>query len=599
MMNENYQEKEKFWIASSLIRGVGPKTLRRLFDEFGSLKSAWKASDHDIRKKFPLDDKQCNNFLKGKKKGFEKANKILSQANDNNIGVLTYESDNYPKKLFELSDPPPVLYYKGKIKNWDNFSVAMVGTRKPTKEGLKRAHNIAEDIAKKGGNVVSGLAYGIDTKSHEGCLDGNGRTIAVLGNGLLDVYPRENKDLARKIIEQDGLILSEIPIHYTKPKPWSLKARNRIISALSDLTIVIEATKNSGSLITARHSRELGKPVVIPGPIDEDIPEHEGLLRISRTRGIMVPYSESFLPRALKETGYKIQEESINTLDQQTTLKDQFFLYKDEKLSEDDYIRGLLYLIGTYLKEKNIDLKYINEIKLQKIIHSIVEEFSYPVTRSWYKRGVYIQSPVLSLYNLKNFDEYEKYKNMLESEKIKNYLHNNISKKIIFEKTDDYLHNLYKYEAPTEYKDIYLSAHNLFSKMNDISTKSSSASQVSLSKFGAAIPDMSISLKPKFEDFNNSLKENDDTKFMSAIIEDISDDFLRTFDILSKKNNYVNLEQLINLFYDKLWSYPASVICKNTVKGPRDKKIKERMERKLSYWEKDMKNIKNKLKKLQ
>jgi len=591
---------KKYWVASSLIKGVGSKTINKLHKEFGSLKKAWKVSEDEIRKKFPLDNKQCNKFIKGKEKGLDKANNIISQARNNNIGILTLESDDYPNKLHELSDPPPVLYYKGQIKNWDNFSVAMVGTREPTNEGKNRAHDIAEDIAEKGGEVVSGLAYGIDTKSHEGCLDGKGRTVAVLGNGLLDVYPKENKSLAMKILEQGGLLLSEVPIHYTDPKPWSLKARNRIISALSDLTIVVEATKNSGSLITARHSRELGKPVVIPGPIDDNFPEHEGLLRIARTNGIVIPYSESFLPRTLRKTGHKLVEnESIETFEQQTTLKDQKFLIKEDKLSEDDYIRGLLYLLGTYLKERGIDQKYINEIKLQKIIHSIVEKFSYPVTRSWYKRGVYIQSPVLSLHNLKNFKEHSKYEGQLESEKIKTYLHENISENILFEETDKYLYRLYKKEAPEKYRDIYISAHGLLSKMNKIANKNSSQSQVRLSEFGVSLPDMSSSLKPIFDDFTTAIKENQDTEFMSDKINAISNEFLKTFDMLNEENKNIDIEQLINLFYDKLWAYPAAVIRKNTVKGPRDEKIKNKMERKLSYWENDVNEIENKLKRLQ
>jgi len=592
--------KEKYWVATSLISGVGPKTINKLHKEFGSLEKAWEASEDEIKKKFPLDNEQCGKFIKGKKKGLKKANNILSQARNNNIEILTLESNNYPNKLHELSDSPPVLYYKGEIKDWGGFSVAMVGTREPTDGGKKRAHNIAEDVAKQGGEVVSGLAYGIDTKSHEGCLDGRGRTIAVLGNGLLDIYPKENKGLATKIIDEGGLLLSEVPIHYTDPKPWSLKARNRIISALSDLTIVVEATKNSGSLITARHSRELGKPVVIPGPIDEEIPEHEGLSRIAGTKGMVIPYSDSFLPRAMKETGHKlVKKDQIDTLDQQTTLTDRIFMVKEDKLSEDDYIRGLLYIIGTYLKERDLDQKYINEIKLQKIVHSIVEEFSHPVTRSWYKRGVYIQSPVLSLHNLENFEEYSKYEGQLESNKIKKYLHDNLSENILFKETEKYLSSLYENEAPAKYRDIYISAHNLLSKMKEISNKNSSKSQMRLSKFGISLPDLGSSLKPIFNDFTTAIKKNPDTEFMGAEIDEVSHEFLKTFDSLSENNKNIDLEQIINLFYDKLWSYPAAVICKNTVKGPREEKVKNKMEKKLSYWENDVNEIENKLKQLQ
>jgi len=315
--------KEKYWIALSQISGIGSKTIRKMYEEFNDLGKVWKIPEQEIRNKFPLTNKQCDKFIKEKKRELENAEEIIAKAESKDIGILTFESENYPNKLFELEDPPPILYYKGNIGNWDDFSISMVGTREPTDEGKKRAYNIAKDIATEGGIVISGLAYGIDTKSHEGCLDGDGRTIAVLGNGLLDIYPKENKDLARKIIDQDGLILSEVPISYTQPKAWSLRSRNRIISALSDFTIVVESTKKSGSLITAKHSRKLGKPIIVPAPINENISEHEGLSTIVEKKGIKISYSDDFVGKAIEKGKQgKSKNSSQGSRQKQRKLKD-------------------------------------------------------------------------------------------------------------------------------------------------------------------------------------------------------------------------------------------------------------------------------------
>jgi len=315
--------REKYWIALSQISGIGSKTIRKVYEEFDDLQQIWEISEQDIRNKSLLTQKQCDKFIKEKKNELEKAEELIAKAESKDIGILTFESENYPNRLFELEDSPPILYYKGKIRNWDQFSISMVGTREPTDEGKKRAYDIAKDMAKEDGVVISGLAYGIDTKSHEGCLDGDGRTIAVLGNGLLDIYPEENKGLARRIIDQNGLILSEVPISYTQPKAWSLRDRNRIISALSDFTIVVEATQKSGSLITARYSRKFGKPVIVPGPIIENISEHEGLTKIVEKNGIKISYADDFVGKAIEKGRQgKSKNSSQKSIKKQRKLKD-------------------------------------------------------------------------------------------------------------------------------------------------------------------------------------------------------------------------------------------------------------------------------------
>jgi len=191
------------------------------------------------------------------------AQKEIALADEHGIDILVPESDDYPDELRMLHDIPAALYVKGELGR-DERRIAVVGTRKPTYDGGRAAREFARDFAREGAVVVSGLAIGVDATAHEGALDGGGRTIAVLGSGLLNIYPPQNRRLASKIASQGALVseyfLEQEPEHYHFPM------RNRIIAALSVATLVVEAPKKSGSLITADQALEQGKDVfAIPG----------------------------------------------------------------------------------------------------------------------------------------------------------------------------------------------------------------------------------------------------------------------------------------------------------------------------------------------
>lgn len=172
----------------------------------------------------------------------------------------------YPFSLKNIAQPPNPLFYYGILPTVDETAVAIVGTRKATFEGRQTAKKIARDLAEKGIIIVSGLAMGIDAAAHEGALAGDGRTIAVLGNGLDQIYPRHHQKLAEQILEQKGAIVSEYP-PATPAYPNQFLERNRIISGLSLAVIIVEAPIPSGALATARWAAEQGKEVlVIPGP---------------------------------------------------------------------------------------------------------------------------------------------------------------------------------------------------------------------------------------------------------------------------------------------------------------------------------------------
>ena len=186
----------------------------------------------------------------------------------NNIDILNIRDKQYPKMLKEIYDPPISLYIIGNKKILNNVSIAIVGCREATEYGKKSAKYFAYNLSKNGINIVSGLAKGIDSYSHIGTLQNEGKTIAVIGNGLDMIYPSENIWIAKKIIETGGAIISEYPLG-TKPEKMNFPARNRIISGMSKGIIVVEAKEKSGTLITVDFELEQGRDVyVVPGNIN-------------------------------------------------------------------------------------------------------------------------------------------------------------------------------------------------------------------------------------------------------------------------------------------------------------------------------------------
>lgn len=181
--------------------------------------------------------------------------------------MLCVFDDGYPAQLAHIPDPPLVLFYNGDLSCLDQRSIAIVGARRATAAGRETAEQMATAFAGLGVVVTSGLARGIDGAAHTGALAGNGKTIAVLGSGLGQLYPAINRNLAQRILKQGGLLLSEYP-HQQPPLAFQFPERNRIISGLSEGVVVVEAGLRSGSLITARFALEQGRDVfVVPGPV--------------------------------------------------------------------------------------------------------------------------------------------------------------------------------------------------------------------------------------------------------------------------------------------------------------------------------------------
>jgi DNA processing protein len=260
------EQELKYWIALNFILSDSLRSARIITQKFPSVQDVFRATKKDFQAlglereiadslSSPLLlDKACEEIERMEKRGFS---------------ALTIEDERYPKPLREISDPPLVLYYAGKIDVLSEPSVSIVGARKPTPYGRAVAERLAYDLSAKGLVVVSGLARGIDSISHWGALRG-GKTIAVLGSGLERIYPKENESLCEKIIE-DGLVLSEYPLK-AAPLKYHFPCRNRIISGLTIGVVVVEGTRRSGSLITARLALDANREVMaVPGNITSEL----------------------------------------------------------------------------------------------------------------------------------------------------------------------------------------------------------------------------------------------------------------------------------------------------------------------------------------
>ncbi len=252
------------WIALSLTRGVGPATAKKLLDRFGFPGAVFRARREQLEAA-GVRGETIDHLLSGDP--FAEADRQLTALDRCDATATTLADENYPKPLREIPDPPIVLSFRGDLDAaLEQPCVAIVGSRACSTYGRNAATKLARDLAAHGVTVVSGLARGIDTAAHEGVLETRGLTVAVLGTGLDDVYPKENVGLAERIVEQ-GALVTEFP--FAKPPlPQNFPYRNRIIAGLCLGIVVVEASEQSGSLITARLAMEQGREVyAVPGNI--------------------------------------------------------------------------------------------------------------------------------------------------------------------------------------------------------------------------------------------------------------------------------------------------------------------------------------------
>ena len=253
------------WIALSLVPGIGPVRFQRLLEVCGGAEAAWQAPDLQLAAA-GLERRSIAALQRLRQQTTPVA--ALERLERLGMRPLTLLDEGYPLALREIADPPPVLFVRGALSAADEPAVALVGTRRATPYGRSVADRLARDLAMAGVSVVSGLARGIDTAAHTASVEAGGRTLAVLGNGLDQVYPPQNTPLARTIVSTGaGALVSEFGPG-VPPDAVNFPRRNRIIAALARVTVIVEAGERSGATITADFALEQGREVmVVPGSI--------------------------------------------------------------------------------------------------------------------------------------------------------------------------------------------------------------------------------------------------------------------------------------------------------------------------------------------
>ncbi|HEV2915842.1 MAG TPA: DNA-processing protein DprA [Pyrinomonadaceae bacterium] len=255
----------KEWIALNMTPGIGPRAAAKLLERFGSAEAVFNASRAELEavrlRPEAIESIMARDLL-------EKATLEIERVRSLGADVLLLDDGTYPSLLREVFDPPITLYVKGAWEEClDGPCVAIVGSRRCSTYGQNTAGMLARELAARGVTIISGLARGIDAAAHRGALEGGGRTVAVMGTGLDQVYPRDHQKLAREILDHDGALVSEFPLA-TPPAPQNFPYRNRVISGLSLGVLIVEAAENSGSLITARMAMEQNREVfAVPGNI--------------------------------------------------------------------------------------------------------------------------------------------------------------------------------------------------------------------------------------------------------------------------------------------------------------------------------------------
>lgn len=255
-----------YWIWLSLCCTPDTSTFPKLNSKYTSPKEIFESSDKELSSCVGYKTTDRKRLLE---RNLIRAEEILNFCTKRGVGIITFGDDKYPKLLRQIKSPPVLLYYRGKLPDFDNiFTICSVGARKLSDYGRRWAFKINYDLASAGATIVSGMAIGIDGVSHAAAIAGGGRTIAVIGSGIDICYPKEHNILAREIVKE-GCVLTEYAPG-TPPEKYNFPKRNRIISGLSNATLVFEGVERSGALITARYTKDEGRPVyALPGNVGE------------------------------------------------------------------------------------------------------------------------------------------------------------------------------------------------------------------------------------------------------------------------------------------------------------------------------------------
>ena len=283
---------DKFWVGLSSIEKLDSKFILALYNHFNNIEKAFYVSKDEISQIEELNIKKANIFLE--KRASLDLDKIYQEVEKRDIKVLTFDDENYPKMLREISNPPMVLYYKGDLSvcNFDK-TVAVVGSRHASFNGKESLKKIINGLSGTDICIVSGLATGIDTLAHQLALSNGLKTIGVIASGFDFVYPTSNKKLYEEIINGNGVIFTEYYPTF-EPLKFRFPQRNRIVSGLSYGTLVVEASLKSGALITANLTLEQGRELMcVPGLISN--PNTQGIYKLLKNGATLVTESDDIL----------------------------------------------------------------------------------------------------------------------------------------------------------------------------------------------------------------------------------------------------------------------------------------------------------------
>jgi len=260
-----------YWIAFSLLPGIGPVGFARMLARYGSAQSAWRAGPAALELLPRRAPEAPLAFKRLARRGVAAvARKVEADVRRTGGEVLTALDAEYPPALFEADPRPPVLYRTGEMAAFQSPAVAIVGTRRATGYGRSVAQELADELARAGVTVVSGLALGIDGEAHRAALQAGGRSVAVLPSPLDRIYPPRHRELAAQLVAGGGALVSEIAPGYVVGRP-DFARRNRVIAGLAQAVVVVEAPDRSGALLTATAATQLGRELyAVPGQVDSD-----------------------------------------------------------------------------------------------------------------------------------------------------------------------------------------------------------------------------------------------------------------------------------------------------------------------------------------
>lgn len=273
----------RLWLRLHLTQQLGPIRIKNLMDHFGSCEAVLAASEQELQQVDRIGPVVAGHLRSTEADAL--ATEEIGRAAEMGVRIICWDDADYPPLLRQISDPPPCLYVRGGLEREDALGIAIVGSRRCSHYGLEQAHRFGESLARVGFTIISGMARGIDAAAHRGALAAGGRTLGVLGNGLSRIYPPEHGDLAACVV-QSGALISELPL-LTPPESSNFPSRNRIIVGLGMGLLVVEASRRSGALISARLALDYNREVfALPGRVD--IAEYSagpnGLIRDGKAR---------------------------------------------------------------------------------------------------------------------------------------------------------------------------------------------------------------------------------------------------------------------------------------------------------------------------